>query len=87
MGLLRQVETPNIQGSFDVKRQDNSHLILDVRAPFSTEDNGVDALGVNQGNVQVLSQKITFNAQQRSSIYSGSKLQVPALQVLPCIRY
>ena len=81
MGLLRQVETPNIQGefrSFDVggfEQPLGAFYIVNQREL-------VGASGSSLGYDLV----VGFDASGSNSSYSGSKLQPSALQVLPCIR-
>lgn len=86
MGLQRQVETPNISGQERLRRivnEDSSAwgclTTIDGPAGFTKYPwQGQDtATGAGFG----------IDASLSSSIYTGTKMQPSALQVLPCIRF
>ena len=78
---------PNISGRFDIRRWGNGQMLHKVGGAFySAYEGGDSADGVAKSGVLLNEEKITFNASNSNASYSGSKLQVPALQLLACIR-
>lgn len=77
---------PNIQGKFDAVRFNMSNNIGDV------VKDGAFSINVAYKNIGVLedaafgSTVYSFNASDSSSVFAGTTVQAPGLQVLPCIR-
>lgn len=86
MGLQREVETPNSTGTVSLNRDDavaarGGSLTTDgfTSETFNlfTIDSVRSGHGVN----------VSLDLSTTSAIYNGAKVQAPALQALPCIRY
>ena len=77
---------PNIQGKFDAVRFNMPNNIGDV------VKDGAFSINVAYKNIGVLedaafgSTVYSFNASDSSSVFAGTTVQAPGLQVLPCIR-
>lgn len=83
MGFRREVETPNIQGSFRLRRYVNlGGETGAIRTVFSTDVDLVSSTASEEGQ----SIDYFFEASKSNALYSGNSLQSNALQVLPCIR-
>lgn len=79
---------PNISGRFWDLATVLTEKMGTATGCFSspTDQNSAISL-VEVSTVQPRGDGIDFNANKSSGVYSGSKLQTPALQALPCIRY
>ena len=79
-------QIPNIQGKFDAVRFNMPNNIGDV------VKDGAFSINVAYKNIGVLedaafgSTVYSFNASDSSSVFAGTTVQAPGLQVLPCIR-
>lgn len=78
---------PNISGTFRVRRSENAnHIIVDSSGAFSVGDDGDTEAALSHTGSAFTEQLVRFNASAYNSKFSGSKLQINALQVLACIR-
>ena len=83
MGLQREVETPNIKGTLK-NIAANSNNAQGEAALFWSGQNASYASG-RDPSIRA-GYDPYFDASKSSSVYSGTELQPPALQVLACIR-
>ena len=84
VGNYLEAQLPNIQGYFKLFRCTAQSSTSHANGVFSVEQTGLTGPAPVDGAGDA---EITFNASEDNSIYSGNKVQTPALQVLPCIRY
>ena len=75
-----------MNGSFQVRPWGDTNLIRATAGVFSMTSASSELLGVPNSEVVAQCSQINFNAFDGSSIYSGSSVQVQALQALACIR-
>ena len=86
VGNYLEAQLPNIQGKFDAVRFNMPNNIGDV------VKDGAFSINVAYKNIGVLedaafgSTVYYFNASDSSSVFAGTTVQAPGLQVLPCIR-
>ena len=86
VGQYLEAQLPNIQGKFDAVRFNMPNNIGDV------VKDGAFSIKVAYKNIGVLedaafvSTVYSFNASDSSSVFAGTTVQAPGLQVLPCIR-
>lgn len=81
MGFRREVETPNIMGRMDFYLRPMYAFEGALYCDDGKESNLEGSVGQYDGYW-----RMRFDASRSSTIYSGTKLQPSALQVLPCIR-
>lgn len=91
MGLQRQVETPNIQGSLFAQPygENRDNLFVWTSGSFSSNLSGTTGRGsltMDNGVPGLTLSYLSFDADKSSSVYNGSAIQPTALLVLPCIR-
>ena len=86
VGQYLEAQLPNIQGGFDAIRFNLNNSIGDV-----VKDGGFETYvqfkNVDSSDGETLGSTLfKFDASKSSSIYSGTEVRSPSLQVLPCIR-
>lgn len=86
MGFQHEVETPNIQGSFQNDVVGHGRWGVSSAAGCFTAGWETSCTFPKDPEVYQQETGVTFDASDSNSLYSGRALQVSALQVLPCIR-
>ena len=78
--ILADMSCPNISGYFYRKGENFGDI---YNGPFSK---GSEKQDYGTHERQTTCADIIFNASKSNAMYSGTKLQVPSLQLLSCIR-
>lgn len=81
MGFQHEVETPNMTGNFRV----DYAAFSNASGAFHVAETEEDALA-SGSQLTGVHRRVEFSASRVSSLYNGTKMQSPALSVLPCIR-
>lgn len=86
MGFRREVETPNMTGAIGTLGWNNGDTHGFSNGVFGQTRDSDCFLDPGRGAAAGICD-YDLNASRLSSIYNGDKVQSPALQVLPCIRF
>ena len=95
VGKLLAAALPNISGQITVRKlftasgSEIGSVVEDPKSAFSIEDlTKYRQFSVNNWGPSspLSSSRVSFSSDKANALYSGSKLQVPSLQLLACIR-
>ena len=80
VGTYLEAQLPNITGSIHSRQWINDS---NPQGVFSVVNEGVDSQTVNSSSGITVS----FSAENGNALYNGTELQIPAIQVLTCIKF